>query len=209
MRHGQTSSNLSGALDTAAPGAALTDLGARQAAAAAPLLVERGVSAAYSSHLLRAQQTAAAVADRLGVPAGTHEGLAEVSAGDLEMLTESEAVHEYAAGLVAWVHGDLSHRIRGGEDGHEFLARYDAAIADVCDEASAAGHEGIVVVTHGAALGTWVRSRATNLDDWQGLGRMRNTGIVVLQGDPGDFAIIESDSGPLAGPDYDEPDALS
>lgn len=209
MRHGQTGSNISGALDTAAPGAVLTDLGLRQAVAAVPHLVDRGVTAAYSSHLVRAQQTASALAGHLGIESGVHEGLAEISAGQLEMLRDPTSVRAYAETMMGWVAGDLDGRMPGSEDGHEFLARYDAAITSVIERASHAGHETILTVSHGAAMGTWVRSRAVNLPAFSDIGRFRNTGMVVLEGEPGRFAIREWLPDPVAGAEFDEPDALS
>lgn len=209
MRHGQTGSNLSGALDTAAPGADLTELGLRQAAAAVPHLVERGVTAAYSSHLVRAHQTALALADHLGIEPGVHEGLAEISAGQFEMLRDPASVTAYVETMMAWVAGDLDRRMPGSEDGHEFLARYDSAISAVVEQAQRAGHQSILTVSHGAAMGTWVRSRSTNLADFNDIGRFRNTGMVVLDGEPGHFAIREWLPDPVAGVEFDEPDALS
>lgn len=67
IRHGQTTSNVRQALDTALPGAALTDLGWSQAFAAGELLAgEQDEAAAplamVSSQALRARQTAAGIA---------------------------------------------------------------------------------------------------------------------------------------------------
>lgn len=209
MRHGQTGSNISGALDTAAPGAVLTELGLRQAAAAVPHLVERGVSAAYSSHLARARQTASALAGHLRIEAGVHEGLAEIAAGELEMSSDPASIRAYAETMIGWISGDLGVAMPGGEDGHGFLARYDDAIAEVCEQAARAGHQTILTVSHGAAMGTWVRRRAINVTDFDDIGRFRNTGMVVLEGEPGHFAIREWVPNPVAGREFDEPDALS
>lgn len=209
MRHGQTSSNLSGALDTAAPGAELTELGHRQAAAAVPHLLERGVSEVWSSHLLRARQTAQVLATHLGTAAGTHEGLAEITAGELEMRTDAASVRGYGEGMLAWMGGDLAARLPGGEDGHEFLTRFDHAVEHVLTRADRAGRRVVLAVSHGAAMGAWVRHRAVNAQDWRGRGRLRNTGTVVLDVVPDGFAITEWLPGPLAGPEYDEPDALT
>lgn len=67
IRHGQTTSNIRHALDTALPGAALTDLGWSQARAAGELLASETVGgldaplALVSSEALRARQTAAGI----------------------------------------------------------------------------------------------------------------------------------------------------
>jgi broad specificity phosphatase PhoE len=60
LRHGQTGSNVIGALDTAVPGAPLTELGERQAAAVPGAL--QPIDSITVSTLLRTQQTAAPLA---------------------------------------------------------------------------------------------------------------------------------------------------
>jgi probable phosphoglycerate mutase len=209
MRHGQTGSNLVGALDTAAPGAVLTELGLRQAEAAVPHLVRRGVAAAYSSHLTRARQTVAALAAHLGTEPRVHHGFAEIAAGELEMRTDPDSVRGYAHTVLTWLGGDLDLRMPGGESGHEFLARYDEAVEHVADQARQQGHRAAVVVSHGAAIGTWVARRALNLDAWAEAGRLRNTGMVALDRTAAGWAVAEWVPHPLAGPEYDAPDPYS
>lgn len=207
MRHGQTGPNTQGALDTAVPGAALTELGVRQAAAAAPLLVARGVTAAYSSELTRAQQTASAVAGHLATTTELSPGLREIGAGELEMRTDPDGVRTYAHTVLTWLVGDLDERMPGGEDGHEFFARYDEAIRTVVTRSEADGHRTTVAVSHGAAIGTWVHGRAANLKAWGETPRLRNTGIIVLEGSVTQgWAVTEWVATPLGGPHLDAPD---
>ena len=59
VRHGQTSANVAVLLDTAHPGADLTDLGRAQAAALPTTFDGVPIDALYASTLVRAQQTAA------------------------------------------------------------------------------------------------------------------------------------------------------
>ncbi|HEU0086116.1 MAG TPA: bifunctional RNase H/acid phosphatase [Pseudonocardiaceae bacterium] len=91
LRHGQTEYSAqrrySGRRDLP-----LTELGERQAAAAAArLATTNGVSAVLSSPTLRARQTAKPVADALGVPLVVHDGLIETDFGAWEGLTFAEA----------------------------------------------------------------------------------------------------------------------
>jgi broad specificity phosphatase PhoE/ribonuclease HI len=91
LRHGQTEHSAqhrySGRADLP-----LTELGERQAAAAAARLATTdGVTAVVSSPLLRARQTAQPVADALGVPLTVHDGLIETDFGAWEGLTFAEA----------------------------------------------------------------------------------------------------------------------
>ncbi len=91
LRHGQTEHSAqrrySGRADLP-----LTELGQRQAAAAAARLANtNGVAAVVSSPLRRARQTAQAVAEALGVPLTVHDGLIETDFGAWEGLTFAEA----------------------------------------------------------------------------------------------------------------------
>ena len=91
LRHGQTEHSAqrrySGRADLP-----LTELGERQAAAAAARLANtNGVAAVVSSPLRRAQQTAQPVADALAVPLTVHDGLIETDFGAWEGLTFAEA----------------------------------------------------------------------------------------------------------------------
>jgi ribonuclease H / adenosylcobalamin/alpha-ribazole phosphatase len=91
LRHGQTEHSAqrrySGHGDLP-----LTELGERQAAAAAARLSTMdGVAAVVSSPMLRARQTAQPVADALGVPLNVHDGLIETDFGAWEGLTFAEA----------------------------------------------------------------------------------------------------------------------
>ncbi|MEO7194139.1 MAG: bifunctional RNase H/acid phosphatase [Pseudonocardiaceae bacterium] len=91
LRHGQTENSVqlrySGRTDLP-----LTELGQRQAAAAAARLASvDGVAAVISSPLLRARQTATLVADALGMPLTVHDGLIETDFGAWEGLTFAEA----------------------------------------------------------------------------------------------------------------------
>ncbi|MGH3718512.1 MAG: bifunctional RNase H/acid phosphatase [Pseudonocardiaceae bacterium] len=91
LRHGQTEHSArlrySGRADLP-----LTELGERQAAAAAARLATTdGVIAVVSSPLPRARQTATLVADALGVPLNVHDGVIEADFGAWEGLTFAEA----------------------------------------------------------------------------------------------------------------------
>lgn len=207
MRHGQTGSNERGALDTAVPGAVLTDLGLRQATEAVPHLVARGVTSVFSSELTRARQTASALAEHLRTEAAVVSGLREIGAGDLEMRSDPDAIRGYAHTVLTWLSGALDERMPGGESGHEFLSRYDDAVDALAEQASGHGHDTVVAVSHGAAIGTWVHGRAVNRATWSETPRLRNTGIVALEGEPGQWRISEWVGDPLGGPQLDAPDA--
>jgi broad specificity phosphatase PhoE len=198
LRHGQTTCNVTGALDTAFPGAVLTDLGERQAAAVPDALAGEAVAAVHASPLTRAGSTAAPLAVARGFAVRVHDGLEEIAAGDLELRTDDAAVRTYADTVSAWMHGDLDRVMPGGQDGRSFLGRYDAAMAGAL-----AGHPPdatVVVVSHGAAIRAWSSLRggvpAAQMDEMH----LRNTGMAVLDGHPTTgWSLVEWRSEPVGG----------
>ncbi|WP_263118855.1 histidine phosphatase family protein [Cellulomonas sp. RIT-PI-Y] len=188
IRHGQTPSNLTHALDTAAPGAPLTAEGERQAAAVGRVFAGRPLQAVYASHLTRAQQTAAEVAAPHGLEVLTRHDLREILAGDLEMRTDEPSVERYLGTMVAWAAGDLDRVMPGGESGHDTLARYDRVVAEVV----ATGVREAALVSHGAIIRFWAVLRGTNLDPTSAADRwLDNTGVVSLVGEPGDWQVTQ------------------
>ena len=180
VRHGQTSSNLTGALDTAPPGAELTEAGHGQAQGLVDRLAGQPVDAVYVSDLVRTQQTAAPLARARGLEPVIHPGLREIQAGALEMTLDWQP---FVQTILAW-RSDLAVRMPGeaGETGLEVLDRMDS----VFQHADAAGHETILAISHGAVMGAWTHARATNLPpDFLRTADRSNTVVVELHGDPG------------------------
>lgn len=188
VRHGQSESNVDGLLDSAAPGAPLTALGRRQAAELPARLTGERVERVVASALARTVATARPLADALGLPLPTDLGLREVRSGDLELRNDRAAHLAYLAPVFAWTTGDLDARIPGSpEDGHDFLDRYDRAIASAVEGVEHA----VVVASHGAAIRAWAGIRARNLADDHGREHgLPNTGVVVLEGLPGAWRAV-------------------
>lgn len=144
LRHGQTA--LSVARRYSGRGnPPLTTLGRRQAEAAARVLGERGgFAGVVSSPLGRARETAAAVADVLGVEARVHEGLVETDFGEWEGLTFAEARDRDPGIHGTWL-GDSSVPAPGGESFDAVRARVLAARDDLV---STFGAGDVLVVSH-------------------------------------------------------------
>lgn len=136
VRHGQTTSNAIHALDTALPGADLTELGREQATEAGQIVATRTQRARiFSSQAARAQQTAVnlahafataggqvcgqSVAHKAGVPSS----LSLDDATALRMIDSSQATAAAAAavraiaGVAEIAAGD--YEMRNDEDAHE------------------------------------------------------------------------------------------
>jgi probable phosphoglycerate mutase len=185
LRHGQTHGNTAGALDTAMPGLDLTELGRRQAEAAARALVDHGIEQIYVSALVRTQQTAAPLASVLGLEPRVLEGLREISAGDFEMATDHDSIAGYIGTVADWLEGRYDTRMPGGESGHEFLARYDAAVTEIHRTVVEAGHRTALLVSHGAAIRTYVSARVPDVEAHaRATDPLHNTACIELVGDP-------------------------
>jgi probable phosphoglycerate mutase len=205
LRHGQTPSNVEGLLDTASPGPGLTALGERQAAAVPHALRDRRIDAIAVSPLVRTSLTAAPLARARGLEPLTVQGLEEIAAGHLEMAGAHEAHRSYLGTVFAWARGDVGRRMPGGPDGHAFFRRYDEAVAKI----AARGWESVVVVSHGAAIRTWVSARVAGVDIEQvERTALANTGLVEIEGDPaGGWQLIAWGADPVGGRALDAPAA--
>lgn len=182
IRHGETPSNIAAVLDTAVPGPGLTDLGHAQAQALADRLGSGtfDIGALFVSVQERARQTAAPLADTLGLEPRVRTELREIEAGVYEMLGDVDAHRGYHGLVFGWADGDLDPRMPGGEDGHEVLARFGSVVA----EAAALDLETVAIVAHGAIIRTWVGAQALNTEPgFAAENILPNTGVVVLTGD--------------------------
>ncbi|MPY10131.1 histidine phosphatase family protein [Arthrobacter bussei] len=182
IRHGQTPSNVVGALDTAFPGAPLTDLGEAQAAALPAALAHEPIAGIHASPLVRTQLTAAPLGAARSLSGQVVPGLEEITAGALEMRADEAARQEYAACLVGWMHGDLDRTLPGGADGHGFLERFDAAIGRLAR--SYPDQRTVAVITHGAAIRVYTAIRTGMHGDLAAQLDIRDTGAAVLDGCP-------------------------
>lgn len=144
LRHGQTELSI-GRRYSGRGNPVLTEVGVQQAKAAAVRIAGRGgIAAVLSSPLLRAQQTATAVADALGVPLTVHEGLIETDFGQWEGLTFAEAAQAFPAEHRAWL-SDTSVPPPGGESFDTVHRRVRKARDEII---STYGGANVVLVSH-------------------------------------------------------------
>lgn len=205
LRHGQTHSNVAGALDTGEPGKDLTDLGRAQSEAAAQALGEHDLGGLYVSRLVRTQQTADPLARLRRTAPAIQTGLEEIRAGVFEMRTDKEAVLGYVTTVTEWIGGNLDLRMPGAESGHEFLARYDAAVAQIAEQA----HRSAVVVSHSAAIRTWVSRRVRDAEDHPAaVQSLHNTACITVEGHPETgWELVDWQHEPIGGRFLEDDDA--
>lgn len=147
-RHGRTAWNLEHRFQgqTDVP---LDDVGARQAQAAAGLLIALRPQLIVSSDLSRARDTGQALAQRCGLPVATDPRLRETDGGSWEGRRREELLLSDPEAYRAWLAGE---RVRPGGDGEgrsEVGDRVMAAIADALARTDPG--RTAVVVTHGGA----------------------------------------------------------
>jgi glucosyl-3-phosphoglycerate phosphatase len=147
-RHGRTEWNVSGRFQGQLD-PPLDEVGRNEVARSAPLLaagLRHGSTVVVSSDLQRATDTAAVLADLLGVAVLREPRLREHGMGSWEGLTRDEVADRFPDQYAAWRAG---HPVvdRGGEDPAEVGERALAALADL------PAAEVAVVVTHGGTAG--------------------------------------------------------
>ncbi|WP_329177580.1 bifunctional RNase H/acid phosphatase [Streptomyces decoyicus] len=156
LRHGETpltpEKRFSGSGGT---DPALSAAGRRQAEATAAGLAARGtIQAIVSSPLRRCQETAGAVADRLGLEVRIEEGLRETDFGAWEGLTFAEVQERYPDDLDAWL-GSAKVAPTGGGESFATVSRRVAVARDKL-LARYAGKT-VLLVTHVTPVKTLVR----------------------------------------------------
>ncbi|MBI2305533.1 MAG: histidine phosphatase family protein [Chloroflexi bacterium] len=123
----------------------LTERGEAQAGRAAEKLTAWPISAIYSSPLRRAWATAAIIAEPVGLPVLTLEGVIDVDYGAWQGLTPQEAQERYGELYDQWLHHPLLFRFPGGESLEEVRGRAEAAVAEVVHRHP---DEWVAVVSH-------------------------------------------------------------
>ena len=150
VRHGQTAWNATGRFQGQAD-PPLDAVGRRQARAAAVALATYAPTRIVSSDLVRARQTADAIASHVALPVAVDRRLREVALGGWQGLDRRSAAHQFPDEYAAWIAGDDVRR-GGGETEDEAGRRVAAVLAEL-----AVGDGTVVVVSHGLALRAGLR----------------------------------------------------
>lgn len=147
IRHGATEANelrpyilQGGSVDLP-----LSDLGRRQAEAAAGFLAREDLAAVYASPMIRAVATAEAIASRHGLAPVTRPGLREVDVGRWERMTWDDIARDYPAEHAAFYAHPGYAPYLGGESYADVAARVRPEFAEIC-----VAHPGetVAVVAH-------------------------------------------------------------
>lgn len=107
-RHGETDWNAVGRWQGHAD-PPLNASGRAQALELAERLSGAGIEVIVSSDLCRATETAAIVAERLGLPIVEDAGLREIDVGSWSGLTRAEVAERFPDGFARWQAGEIGH----------------------------------------------------------------------------------------------------
>jgi broad specificity phosphatase PhoE len=146
-RHGETDDNAPPQRVMGWVDSPLNEHGREQARALAREAAEARLAALYASHLARATETAAIVAEALGLEPVVDERFAESRRGRWEGRLVEEIEREDPDAWAAWMRADPEFAFPGGESLAEHCSRVAAALRDV-----AAGPLPALVVCHGGTI---------------------------------------------------------
>jgi alpha-ribazole phosphatase/probable phosphoglycerate mutase len=146
VRHGQTEldGRICGRTDPA-----LSPLGRTQAERAARFVAELRLDAIWASTLIRARETAQAIANAQRLQVATDARLCEMDFGEIDGLLPSEIQTRWPDAHAAWMRGPTEFAFPGGETWPDFRARVLAGTAAIA-EAHVGGT--VAIVAHGGTL---------------------------------------------------------
>ena len=186
IRHGETAwnvdSRVQGQLDIP-----LNDTGRWQAHRLALAVADEGITQIYASDLLRALQTAQAVARGCGAPIATDPGLRERGFGEFEGLTYAEIQQRFPEMSERWRRRDPEFGAPGGETLRAFFERSVATVTRL-----AAAHPGqtIAIVSHGGVMDALYRAASHIALDAPRSWQLGNASINRLLYTPQGFTLV-------------------
>ena len=147
-RHGATQLTAEGRF-AGSVGVDLSDEGRWQAAHLGHRLRGEGISAAYSSPLSRALDTARIIGEACTLTPKARDGLREIGHGHWEGLTRAEVEARFAAEYAAWEEDPFTFAPEDGESGLAVLARALPVVRTIVVD-----HPGqrVIVVSHKATI---------------------------------------------------------
>ena len=167
-RHGETDYNAGGRFQGLLP-IPLNETGQRQARELAESAAGYTFAKLWSSPLLRARQTAAIVAERIGLEPVEDARLVETDTGDWTDRWFREMDAEHPQEMAAFRRGDLDFAFPGGESYREQTVRVMAALRDIAADVRPA-----LVVCHAMVIRLALAHEGRPLD------RVPNAGLIEL-----------------------------
>jgi probable phosphoglycerate mutase len=186
VRHGETAWNvdrrLQGQIDIS-----LNATGQDQARRLAEALAGEGIDAIVSSDLVRARDTAQAVADRTGLPLATDAGLRERHFGIFQGHTYTEVERVWPEESARWRRREPGF---GPPEGETLQGFYDRCVATASHLAAAHPGRTLLLVTHGGVLDCLYRAASRIALDAPRTWELANTGVNRLLHTPRGFTLV-------------------
>ena len=186
IRHGETAWNVDGRIQGQLD-VPLNDTGRWQVHRLALAVADEGISANYSSDLLRAFETAQAVARGCGRTITTDVGLRERGFGIFEGLSYVEITQRWPDQAERWRKRDPDFSPEGGESLRQFSGR---AVSTVARLAALHPGETIAVVSHGGVMDCLYRAATRLALDAPRSWQLGNASINRLLYTPQGFTLI-------------------
>ena len=186
VRHGETAWNadtrLQGQTDIS-----LNATGQEQARRLAEALVGEDIDAIISSDLVRARDTAQAVADRQGMTLATDAGLRERCFGIFEGHTYAEVERLWPEESARWRRREPDFGAEGGETLQGF---YDRCVATATRLAESHPGRTLLLVSHGGVLDCLYRAASRIALNAPRTWELANTGVNRLLYTPQGFSLV-------------------
>jgi 2,3-bisphosphoglycerate-dependent phosphoglycerate mutase len=186
VRHGETAWNvdtrLQGQIDIS-----LNATGQMQARRLALALADEGIEAIVASDLVRARDTAQAVADITGLPLATDAGLRERHFGIFQGHTYAEVERLWPEESARWKKREPDFGAPGGETLQGF---YERCVASATRLAAAHAGRTLLLVTHGGVLDCLHRAAARIPLNAPRTWELANTGVNRLLYSPEGFTLV-------------------
>ena len=194
-RHGESEANVLREISNRGLKHPLTEKGRQQAQALAAELLPAGITAIYTSPLLRAVQTAEILSEALGVGFEITDALREYDCGILEGTSGPETWAAFLALREAWWPGrQWERRIEGGESFLDMRARFVPFIDELLavDDRS---NKALVLIGHGGLYLSMLPLVLVNVDfEFAAHQPFPNTGTVLAESDSPESDSPESGS---------------
>jgi len=184
-RHGESEANVLQVISNRGQRHPLTDKGRQQAQTLAAELRPAGITAIYTSPLLRAVQTAEILSEALGVGFEVTDALREYDCGILEGTSGPETWAAFRALREAWWPGrQWEQRIEGGESFLDMQARFVPFIEGLL-AADDQRNANLVLIGHGGLYLSMLPLVLANVDfEFAAHQPFPNTGTVLAESGP-------------------------
>lgn len=183
IRHGETKLNRDGRFQGQGQNPPLNATGLKQAQQLSLVMKFLEIDAVYTSPLIRAYQTAEAVANDRGLPLIKDERLLEVNLGVAEGELKEEVEVRMPSSYRKW--RDLSNwdfAFPKGETRRQVLSRF----MDFIKSAEKSGYKNIAVVTHAGVLRSFLASQGIQQS------KISNTEIIQCVCEDGKLTIVKN-----------------